>query len=155
MDNQSKNLKGLFTFDDLTDSGVRISQENCYTLQDYTYDCHRSRNKKGEPYGNTVGSVLWFTVKVSGCQKYKPFYDQLQSRMPHSFTFLFNATFDSGKYLESYDSALVISGFLIDAEEYYRSSTEEQMSLKLGVLLKSIVYMGNTDKNNKELVITR
>lgn len=155
MDNQSQYLKGLFTFDDLTDNGIRIIQDNCYTLQHYEYDCHRSRNKNGEPYGNTVGSVLWFTVKLAGTQKYNAFYNQLKSNLPHSFTFLFNASFDSGKYLDLYDSALVIRGFLIDAEEYYRSSMEEQMSLKLGVLLKSIVYIGNSNKNNRELIITR
>jgi hypothetical protein len=146
-------LKGLFVSEDLSDEGVRVHKEKCYTLQHFSYDCHRSRNENGIPYGATVLSVLHFTVRISDPNTCESFYRQLSSKESIACTFLFNATFNENRILSSYDGAQVVRGFLVDVTEDFQCSSEEQMCMTLGILINRITYLG-TDQS-KVLSITQ
>ena len=149
----SKHLKGLFVAEDLTDDGVIVRQNRCLTLQHYTYDCHRSLSDRGTPYGETVASLLQFTVRIPHPEDCKYFCQQLKNSVPHAFSFLFNATFDERRELESYEDALTIRGFIVDLTEEYHSGEREQMHLHVQILLNAITYIGR--ESNKTLLITR
>lgn len=152
-ENLSRHLKGLFTAEDLTESGVIIRQDRCLTLQHYHYDCYRSRNTQGVPYGKTVSNLLFFTVRLPHPKDGQFFFQQLKNNIPHTFSFLFNATFDEHGSLKSYDNALTVRGFLVDLEEEFHSSEDEQMQLHVQILQNAITYIGR--EQHKTLVISQ
>ena len=152
-ENTNKELKGLCVLEDITDKSVRILKNRCFTLQNYAYDCYRSRDEQGIPYGNTAASILRFTIKLAQMDEYKFFYKKLKSNESDSVSFVFNAIFDDNQVLSSYDSALTVKGFIIDLKEKFQSKSENQVELVAEFLLKGIVYVGWS--NNKELAITQ
>ena len=138
VNNSTRHLKGIFVPEDITDECISIAQSRCLTLQHYTYDCHRSRNEHGIPYGNTVASVLRFTLRVSQPDECDFLYRHLMQNREVTYSFIFNATFDD-------------KGFVVDVAEAFQSKTEEQMQLTVEVLLNRITYVGKD--SNKPLVI--
>jgi hypothetical protein len=146
-------IKGLFTNGDLTDRSVRIEKRKCFTLQDYTYDCHRSLDKSGVPFGNTVPSILQFTIRIPNPDDCKEFYKQIKSNDGLTCSFIFNAGFDEMKLLNSYDSAMTVRGFIVEVTEDYNSDVNEQMKLTLRILLNRITYIGRDVE--KVLLITQ
>jgi hypothetical protein len=151
VDNSIRHLKGIFVPEDITDECISIAQSRCLTLQHYTYDCHRSRNEHGIPYGNTVASVLRFTLRVSQPDECDFLYRHLMQNREVTYSFIFNATFDEHQRLTLYDDAIAIKGFVVDVAEAFQSKTEEQMQLTVEVLLNRITYVGKD--SNKPLVI--
>ena len=117
VDNSTRHLKGIFVPEDITDECISIAQSRCLTLQHYTYDCHRSRNEHGIPYGNTVASVLRFTLRVSQPDECDFLYRHLMQNREVTYSFIFNATFDEHQRLTLYDDAIAIKGFVVDVAE--------------------------------------
>lgn len=149
----NKQLKGICTFGDVTDNSIRIVKSHCYSLQNYTYDCFRSRDEQGIPYGNTAASVLRFTVRFVQMNESKSFYQKLKSNESCIISFFFNATFTDNQELSSYDSALAMKGFIVDLKEQFQSKSQKQVELIVEFLIKSIVYVGKD--HAKELIVTR
>lgn len=149
----SKQLKGICTLNDITDRSIPIFKEHCFTLQNYEYDCYRSRDEHGVPYGNTASCVLRFTVRFVQIDDCKSFYQELKNNESCTISFVFNATFGDNQALSSYESALAVTGFIIDLKEIFQSKSNNQVELIVEFLLKSITYVGCDD--NKELAITR
>lgn len=148
----SKQLKGICTLNDITDKSIRILKEQCFTLQNYTYDCYRSRDGQGIPYGNTAASVLRFTVRFVQMDECSSFYKELKSNESCTISFVFNATFAGNQTLSSYESALAVTGFIVDLKEIFQATSDNQVELIVEFLLKGIVYVGWD--NDKELAIT-
>lgn len=161
MEKATRHLKGLFTPLDLLDDGNIVREENCYTLQNYHYECHRTRNNAGRPYGRIVNTMLTFTLRLPHLTRELPFYQQMKDLEPLTFTFLFNATFDGSKQLSNYDDALTVKGYVVDVSDSYGSATPlprplpatEQASVTVQMLLSSLTYVGVN--SNKQLTITQ
>ncbi|MGM9760184.1 MAG: hypothetical protein ACI30I_08745 [Parabacteroides sp.] len=145
-ENLSNYLKALVTLEDLT-LGLPIRQKGCQTVQHFSYRCGRSRNSQGKPYGPTTASILHFTLKSLSNNESKHFYRRLQDNETHTFSFLFNATFDGLQLLSDYDDAMVVTGYVIDIEEFFGTQMEEiedkeQMYMRVDLLVESIEYVG-------------
>lgn len=154
----SNELKALLVTEDITEAGVSVRAGNCFTVQHFSYECHRRRNGAGFPYGPTVPSFLVFTVKVASDDSGKVFYERMQENGTFSYSFLFNASFNEMRSLSEYQDALVATGYIVDLEELYESAplgdgTSEQMLIRAKLLISNLAYVGRD--NTLYLTITK
>lgn len=153
----SNHIKASLITEDISEI-QSVPQSKCLTVQHFDYKCERSRNEEGEPYGTTMSATLRCTVRSTG--SLQVFYERMQSTTPYAYTFLFNSTFDERKVLSGYEDAMIITGYIIDIEEVFDTTSPTpddttQMLLKLQILLSNITYVGKTQNNNRILSITK
>ena len=114
------------------------------------------------PYGPTQTTVLKFLIKSLPDGYLKEVYKRLDENTDSSFSIVFNATFrmdENGENtLSDYDSALIITGFVVSVDESYgegpqtSDATTDLMMTDVGFLTKSITYIGS-DNYKKRLYI--
>ena len=160
MRNISNYIKATLFFDDFSE--VKVKKEQGFTLQQFNYECSRKRNNMGMPYGPTRTTILRFLIKSLPDGYLKEIYKRLDENADSSFSIVFNATFrmdENGENtLNDYDSALIITGFLISVDESYgedpqtSKATANLMMTDVGFLTKSITYVGS-DNYKKRLYI--
>ena len=160
MRNISNYIKATLFFDDFSE--VKVKKEQGFTLQQFNYECSRKRNNMGMPYGPTRTTILRFLIKSLPDGYLKEIYKRLDENADSSFSIVFNATFrmdENGENtLNDYDSALIITGFVISVDESYgedpqtSKATANLMMTDVGFLTKSITYVGN-DNYKKRLYI--
>lgn len=156
MEITSNHIKALLFLEDITE-GIPISQDDCFTIQHFNYNCSRQRDSTKMPNGPTGTTVLRFVIKSLPEEGGKTFYQRLTESTAYPFSFVFNATFDANKRLCDYEDAMVISGYIINIEEAFGNYTSDpdktdRMLMSVDVLLRSITYIGK--KSNKTLCIT-
>lgn len=160
MRNISNYIKATLFFDDFSE--VKVKKEQGFTLQQFNYECSRKRNNMGMPYGPTRTTILRFLIKSLPDGYLKEIYKRLDENADSSFSIVFNATFrmdENGENtLNDYDSALIITGFVISVDESYgedpqtSKATVNLMMTDVGFLTKSITYVGS-DNYEKRLYI--
>ena len=160
MRNISNYIKATLFFDDFSE--VKVKKEQGFTLQQFNYECSRKRNNMGMPYGPTRTTILRFLIKSLPDGYLKEIYKRLDENVDSSFSIVFNATFrmdENGENtLNDYDSALIITGFVISVDESYgedpqtSKATANLMMTDVGFLTKSITYVGS-DNYEKRLYI--
>lgn len=160
MRNISNYIKATLFFNDFSE--VTVKKEQGFTLQQFNYECSRKRNNMGMPYGPTQTTVLKFLIKSLPDGYLKEVYKRLDENTDSSFSIVFNATFrmdENGENtLNDYDSALIITGFVISVDESYgedpqtSKATANLMMTDVGFLTKSITYVGS-DNYKKRLYI--
>lgn len=143
----SNQLKALLVLEDITEQGVSVWQNNCFTVQHYHYLCRRERNDAGIPYGRTVPSFLEFTIRVAAADSAKTLMERMQSQESFPFSFVFNASFAENRRLSDWEDAMVVRGYLVDVEETYdktqaEAGAQEQMLIKGRLLLSNLAYVG-------------
>ena len=159
MPKYSNYLKAVLFPNHMMENGRNIERRACYTIQQFAYQCQRSRNDAGFPYGNTTPTELKFVVKLESPESGKVFYQRMKSNELFDHTFIFNATFDDFGRLVSYEDAMVVSGYVVDVMEDYDTAVQEdgtmnQILIEVRLLLSSITYSGKED-SYKQLEITR
>lgn len=160
MRNISNYIKATLFFDDFSE--VKVKKEQGFTLQQFNYECSRKRNNMGMPYGPTRTTILRFLIKSLPDGYLKEIYKRLDENADSSFSIVFNATFrmdENGENtLNDYDSALIITGFVISVDESYgedpqtSKATANLMMTDVRFLTKSITYVGS-DNYKKRLYI--
>lgn len=160
MRNISNYIKATLFFDDFSE--VKVKKEQGFTMQQFNYECSRKRNNMGMPYGPTRTTILRFLIKSLPDGYLKEIYKRLDENADSSFSIVFNATFrmdENGENtLNDYDSALIITGFVISVDESYgedpqtSKATANLMMTDVGFLTKSITYVGS-DNYKKRLYI--
>ena len=153
----SNQLKALLVLDDITDEGVSVWQNNCFTVQHFSYQCNRQRNEAGVPYGPTLPSYLDFTVRVSENDSAKLLFERIGISKTFPYSFLFNASFSTQRRLSDCEDGMVAQGYLVELDESYDSAannggTQEQMLIRGRLLLSHIRYVGR--ENSLKLNIT-
>lgn len=151
----SNQVKALFITDD-TSQMIKVPQSKCLTLQHYHYKCQRNRDEMGYPYGSTLSVLLDCTFR--NVPDTQVLYERLRDNKPYTYTFVFNATFDVSKYLESYENAMTVNGYIVDIEEKFDTKPIvdgecEQMLVHVKLLLSNIIYKGKS--SDKILSITK
>lgn len=151
MQNISNYIKATLFFDDFSE--IKVKKEQGFTLQQFNYECSRKRNNMGMPYGPTQTTVLKFLIKSLPDGYLKEVYKRLDENTDSSFSIVFNATFrmdENGENtLSDYDSALIITGFVISVDESYgeglqtSKATANLMMTDVEFLTKSITYVGS------------
>ena len=153
----SNELKAVLVLEDITEGGVSMLKNNCFTVQHFFYRVERARDAAGVPFGNNLPSYLDFTVRVASGDSGKAFFERMVSPGNHPYTFLFNATFNSAQKLSQWEDALVATGYMIEAEEVYDKESagqgsQEQMLIRSRLLLSNLLYTG--EDNDLKLNIT-
>ncbi len=170
MQHSSNYTKASFFFHDISDSTFTAKREQSFTLQQFSYECSRKRNSRGEPYGPTLASILRFTLKSLPDGYLKEFYQRLTENTVSCFSIVSNAVFQSNGFennvLSDYDSALVVTGQVVDIDEAYHTEdackhpgtngknevNQDLMMITVDFLLQSITYIGSNNYK-KELPI--
>ena len=141
-------FKALILTKDITEDKVVVKQADCLTLQHFSYQCGRKRTSSGIPYGPTTPSFLDFTIRVTAKGQGKVYFERAGLNMPFKYTFLFDAKFDTtgAKKLSEYGDAMVITGYIIEMEEFFdepqNENSDEQSLLRCRLLLCNIIYLG-------------
>lgn len=167
MSNMSNYTKAALFFHDITDPTVSTAKEQSFTLQQFRYECSRNRNSQGTPYGPTLSTSLFLTLKSLPDGYLKELYKRLTENTPSSFSIVFNATFNRNdnqdNALSDYTNALIVTGFMVDIFEGYapletlnanqrgrgNSSTADLMMTTVEFLLQTITYIGNNNYQKK------
>ena len=95
----SNHLKAVIYPENLLENDVRILREHCAMITQFSYQCSRSRNDAGYPYGKTLPSTIDFTVRLGVPEDGKLYYEQMHQNQPATFTFIFNATFGTDHHI--------------------------------------------------------
>ena len=148
----SNQLKAVLFLEDINE-GIPMRQEAGFTIQHFDYNCYRTRDKEGKPYGPSNASLMQVTVKTLSAAGYKELYNRLNSTDLYPFTLIFNAVYDSNKILKDYADAMVASGYIVEIEEKFDTIgyKKEGMMLNMKILLQSLDYLGK--RVNRELVV--
>ena len=126
-----------------------LRRENATVVQRLDYTLRRPRNDFGKPYGRMSGSEL-IVATLIGTNDTREYYERLVSNDSQIFYIVFNATYDNNNFLTSYDSAMVVEGYVVDIVEHYdddEAKEGNQMSLEFSFLLTSITYIGEEERH--------
>ena len=126
-----------------------LRRENATVVQRLDYTLRRPRNDFGKPYGRMSGSEL-IVATLIGTNDTREYYERLVSNDSQIFSIVFNATYDNNNFLTSYDSAMVVEGYVVDIVEHYdddEAKKGNQMSLEFSFLLTSITYIGEEERH--------
>lgn len=126
-----------------------LRRESATVVQRIDYTLRRPRNDFGKPYGRMSGSEL-IVATLIGTNDTREYYERLVSNDSQIFSIVFNATYDNNNFLTSYDSAMVVEGYVVDIVEHYdddEAKEGNQMSLEFSFLLTSITYIGEEERH--------
>ena len=126
-----------------------LRRENATVVQRLDYTLRRPRNDFGKPYGRMSGSEL-IVATLIGTNDTREYYERLVSNDSQIYSIVFNATYDNNNFLTSYDSAMVVEGYVVDIVEHYdddEAKEGNQMSLEFSFLLTSITYIGEEERH--------
>ena len=126
-----------------------LRRENATVVQRLDYTLRRPRNDFGKPYGRMSGSEL-IVATLIGTNDTREYYERLVSNDSQIFSIVFNATYDNNNFLTSYDSAMVVEGYVVDIVEHYdddEAKEGNQMSLEFSFMLTSITYIGEEERH--------
>ena len=126
-----------------------LRRESAPVVQRLDYTLRRPRNDFGKPYGRMSGSEL-IVATLIGTNDTREYYERLVSNDSQIFSIVFNATYDNNNFLTSYDSAMVVEGYVVDIVEHYdddEAKEGNQMSLEFSFLLTSITYIGEEERH--------
>lgn len=143
----SNQLKAAIFIGDITKEETEKHKEVSATLMEYAYECSRSRNELGIPYGELHSTNISFILRNVSEKNIKTLMNNMISNQSYDYSFVFNAVFDSNRRLSHYDDAFIAKGFVVDLEELfdnYQSGKEilGQRTIKVKILLSSITYLG-------------
>ena len=126
-----------------------LRRESATVVQRLDYTLRRPRNDFGKPYGRMSGSEL-IVATLIGTNDTREYYERLVSNDSQIFSIVFNATYDNNNFLTSYDSAMVVEGYVVDIVEHYDDDEAKEgnhMSLEFSFLLTSITYIGEEERH--------
>lgn len=136
-----------------------VLRDSCFHIIRYAFECSRSLNDLGLPYGPTLPSTLEFTCKARKVGKIKSLYQLLSKAQTGTYTFLIGPVFSdstnaSSKYLISYDEVMTVRGNLIDIVDVYSTKDNDeanQMIVTAKLLINEIVFGGGETSKNRIL----
>lgn len=122
----------LLEYGQIGDNQWNAEKEKCPVIQHFSYKVQRNRNDAGIPYGGTTPTELKFTIRLGQPDDSKLYYDRLMSNELFEYTFIFNATFDDNKRLQSFEDAMVTRGYVVDVKENFSKVVSESSAEKDG-----------------------
>ena len=141
----SNSLKAILYNEDYTAENSAPQRRDCYSVQQYRYDCRYPVDDNGRVTGQTRGVTLEMTVKILSPEQSKTFYKRLQSRESFSYTIFYNPVFDSSARLSKFDDCMLFQGYVVDIEEDFDTTPnsggiDTQMLMKVRLLLTEIRF---------------
>lgn len=142
----SNELKAVILTEDILEMEMNTTQDKCMTVQRFNYNSRRKRDYTGATYGLSDPVLLDFSIRVNSPAHTKPFYSHLADGNNFSLSFIFNAVFNPLRRLTEYDDAMVVNGYVVNISEDFQGSMlgsdDEQISLKVSILVRNITYLG-------------
>ena len=84
----SNQLKAVLFLEDITE-GIPMRQAGGYTVQHFDYNCFRTRDKMGKPYGPSNASLMQIILKTISADGYKELYHRLNTTVKGQNSWLF------------------------------------------------------------------
>lgn len=135
---------------DYEETGSNMRKTDGMTVQEYHYQCRRTRNSRGEPYGPTHSSYLELTLRNFSDTFEAQVLRDMKSSRPANYSFLFNAGYEDNQIVKNFTEALILSGFIVNLTESYsclKDDNQEKgdriMNMKIQIL--SIKYLSNNN----------
>lgn len=151
----SNYLKAVLFTSDISQQHTKCSKENGYIIQYYNYHLGRTRDTFGFPYGPTLQTIFKAVVKLPSMEKCKVFYEQLQTSEQHTFSFVFNASYDENNCLKDWDNAMIVNAYVVGIDENYKSFDEGYVQIEIELLVSSIIYKGSDSSSDRCLEIVK
>lgn len=153
----SNNTKAVITLQDCEAATV-ISKKDCLIIQHYNYRCSHPRDDHGKPYGSTNCALMDVTINIDNFHTVRTFYERLRKHEAYTYSLFFNVVYDDNKYIDSYDQALKVEGYVVDVEENFDTDIQdttrrEQMFFKVRLLLSKIKFISGN--NSVQQVISK
>ncbi len=141
-------LRAMLVAEDVTQVGESITRDKCYVVQHFTYGNQRNRLAVQMMNRMEDSSYIDFVIRVADAYSGKQFYQQMKDSEPYTYSFIFNAAYNSSGRLQDYDDVMMVKGYIIDIEEDISASNQNeghdtQVLMKVKLLLSSITYIGN------------
>jgi hypothetical protein len=139
----SNQLKAVLFLGDITEQ-MNLRQEDGYTIQNFDYQSFRSRDKLGQPYGPSNASLAYITLRSISGEGYKNLYNILKQRECYSLSLLYNVKYSEDRLVESYETATVLNGYIVEIEEIFDTNpmVSQSMILNMKILLHDVDYLG-------------
>jgi hypothetical protein len=116
----------------------RFSQQQGFTVQQFSYGCERKRDDIGTAYGVTAGVEVDFTIRVMSNDQIL-FYDKLKDLGADHYSFIFNGTFENGQ-LKYYDNAIMVDGYVVDINEHAANNSQQAL-MRVKLLAREVTYI--------------
>ena len=139
----SNQLKAVLFLGDITEQ-MSLRQEDGYTVQNFDYQSYRSCDKQGIPYGPSNATLVHITLRTISGEGYKNLYTILKQRECYSFSVLYNVKYSDDRLVESYETATVLNGYIVEIEEIFDTNRmkNQSMILNMKILLHDVDYLG-------------
>ncbi len=116
----------------------RFSQQQGYTVQQFSYACERRRDETGTIFGVNAGVEIDFSIRVMSNDQ-TLFYDKLKDLGSDHYSFVFNGTFENGQ-LKYYDNAIMVDGYVVDVKEQ-ATNDSHQAIMRVKLLARELIYV--------------
>ena len=116
----------------------RFSQQQGYTVQQFSYSCEKRRDEVGTTFGVNAGVEVDFTVRVMSNDQ-TLFYDKLKDLGAEYYSFIFNGTFDNGR-LKYFDNAITVDGYVVDIDEHAANDCSQAL-MRIKLLARELTYI--------------
>lgn len=139
----SNQLKAVLFWGDIKEQ-MNLRQDDGYTIQNLDYQSFRSRDSLGKPYGLSNASLAHITLRSISGEGYKKLYNILKERECHAFSVLYNVKYADDRLVESYETATVFNGYIVEIEEIFdtHQKKNQSMILNMKILLHDVDYIG-------------
>jgi hypothetical protein len=116
----------------------RFSQQQGYTVQQFSYSCKKERDEVGTTFGVNSGVVVDFTIRVMTNDQ-TLFYDKLKDLGNDYYSFIYNGVYEGGR-LKYFDNAIMVDGYVVDVEEC-ASNNHNQALMHVKLLARQLSYI--------------
>ncbi|MBO7419385.1 MAG: hypothetical protein J6U14_10710 [Bacteroidaceae bacterium] len=151
-------MKTVIYIGDYTQDFRSIPREKYLTVQQYAYNCMRSRNDAGFPYGPVLTTIMDFTIRLQLPEDSKEFHKRMHDNNPYSYSFICDPEFiTSGKkIMKDFMSAMIVVGHIVDVEETMDAKPDvdgfsKQIEVHIKLLVSEITYIGKNQ--SKKLIL--
>ena len=143
-----------------------VKREKCYSITEFSYQCTRSRNEEGIPYGSSLPSTMEFTFKLEKKDDANTFYSDLCGTQAVYYSFLFDVSFITNENpdtkekteggISSYKDSMLVKGFIVDIKDDFDNSDNpdaEQILVSVKLLISAITFKSDDNKSDRKLLI--
>ena len=153
----SNKANAIVYLGDFIKTGYNVLNEDCLTVVSYNYNCKRSRNSTGVPYGPTHSSIFEMQIRNFSDKYEASILNHMKGNMATDFSIALSPIFDNADRIRDFYDSFVVRGYVVDVNEIYSdqendSSQIGQRIMQIRILICEITYVGSI--SNLKLTIS-
>lgn len=144
----NKELNAVVAVGNFLENQKAVINSGCMMVQQFSYCCERKLNEAGDTYTSVKPVILKFSIRVNSNLHAKSFFKALNANESQSYSFIFNAVFNTSKQLEKYADGMLVDAYVVGVKEDCDSSPiaeDESKQVLLTVTLQvcAVTYVGS------------